>query len=240
MGNITKCLFLKGPKSIALEIAYGAGVTMSIVNFCLTQDRISIVTDTVGFLDGQPVALLGAKVAHGAVTPVACTARGLHAVGWSYLRFVETSTLDFDELLPLFAGHPPQGEEGQELCLFGFSRIAQSMRAARLMWRFGESSIEFFRPGVYVFPSHGNSASLPSTATDEQLFRIARAQWHSAAKNKSRDCVGGVCHLTSVTFRSASTRIYGLLPDYDYLAEKFGDPNAEAVAAWRYSSKEAL
>jgi hypothetical protein len=73
---------------------------------------------------------------------------------------------------------------------------------------------------------------MPSTVSEAQFIRLALAQWRVREQFMGSLCIGGVMHLTSVTTAGADQRIVGTYPDYAEHASEFGDPNAEAVAAF--------
>lgn len=216
---------------------------MSVVNISfLSKTEILILSDTMMYDGREPAGLMKTKVHSNHASTFAFGMRG-HVP--TIMQFVDNMSgwpdLDHaDEALSLALPSVPAGRFplGHEVFLAGWSDRAGGLAVVEFCVRpDGAYYRATTKPGATLLnPRVKNSMAVP--AVDQaRLIKLALAQ--VKLLDHAPFCIGGVMHLTRVTPDSASQWVCGLYPGYHEAAARFGDPNADEVAAFLSSERVA-
>lgn len=224
---------------------------MSVANILFADDRILVLSDTMVYNTGQPVALCESKTHIHPNGRFAMVTRGLCHVGDALKGWIAEQAGDLNEAEAAAATVLNLAAEVKatkrpnlcvELSLMGWSPWHGDLRVVqlRLMKNRPEWDVVVLDRGLHLNPDPGAPIPPPTRDPEGAMVKLALAQRAVLDKRGYRDmCVGGVMHLTTITEAGAEQRIAGLYPDYDTDAARFGDPNAAAVAAFREQARAA-
>lgn len=225
---------------------------MSVANILFLQDRILILTDTLTYQGGSPHGLCERKAVVASTGRFAMVTRGLCDVGDAAIDWIDERAGDlieaeaaaaefFDIAADVKASTNPT--VNLELTLTGWSPRHNDLRAVQLRIFKNRSGfdVQLLDRGLHLHPAPGSAKVPPPPRNHEAaMVKLALAQHAVMEKREFRDmCIGGVMHLTEVNRDGVAQRIVGLYPGYDGHAAQFGDPNADAVAAFRLSERAA-
>ena len=210
---------------------------MSVLNINFAPGRIDLLSDTLCYADGEPHSLCETKTHIPSSGQFSWTTRGLVRTGERFDELAgKCADADAASLAArVFAEMLTDDEvaNGFEITVAGWSDRLGTLAMQMVTKAPGEPvKAETFTEGVHLLPRPAKLPPMPSTVSEAQFIRLALAQWKVRDQFMGQLCIGGVMHLTTVTAAGADQRIVGLYPDYDQHAEAFGDPNAEAVAAF--------
>jgi hypothetical protein len=194
---------------------------MSVVNVIVGTTRAAIVTDTVSYLDKEPIRLR--RKAHAfREARFAISTRGACRIGDGFEALVEEAA-DFAEAVEWVVDAAPRMAEitrgdrrligaGFEVTLVGWTEDGPA--ASRITYRSKSDEVEVLtlQPGVYLAPSLGRLA-MPADLDDGQIVRIAHAQQAIVVRNGMLMCVGGDVELTEITAEAVTQRALAPYPD---------------------------
>lgn len=211
---------------------------MSVLNFRIRPDRIDLLTDTMQYLKGEPVALCETKARVAASGNFAWSTRGLVRLGNVVDDLIANCPAADDAALVarVFVeklADEVLGDSGVEVSIAGWSDQLAGLAVRIFKAQNGHPVTAMdFTSGVHLRPAPGNAPPLPEWVSQAQFRRLALAQWKMRDQFYGQLCIGGVMHQTTVTRDGASQQIVDLYPGYREDAARFGDPNAEAVTAF--------
>lgn len=219
---------------------------MTVINVSfLSEAEILIGSDTLQYCGGKPVALTASKVHTG--TGFALAQRGLadlcavligtvsDAAGFDAAHDTIRAVVeaDGDVIAEHAARHYPGFPAAHEAYLSGWSAAAGRMAVARIVVGLDGAAAETVtvQPGRTIVQPEPRPGLVVPAATRVQLLRLMEKQ-AELVRLSPGICIGGVMHITTVTRDGVWQEVAGVYPDYDQHAAMFGDPNAEAVAAF--------
>lgn len=223
---------------------------MSVLNISYQKDRVTFYTDTMSYdADGAAVGLTEPKAFISDNGSFMWAFRGPSA-----LRCFNESLAGADDVgdaARMFAALVT-GCDVPDLFKHGSIEATFAGESADglavLRFRVTEKTSTLPEPerlahGVYVFPRPSEGFTMPASAPDALMVRLALAQ-HKAQGVALRKagvglCIGGVLHRTSVTKDGAWQEVAALYPSYEQDAAIAGDPCADDVAAFLAGAKVA-
>lgn len=219
---------------------------MSICNLMVGADAVWLLSDTMTYEDGKPVALTQRKAEVAPNEAFIWSCRGSVGLGNILDECVATAQeIDEAERIATVAIERIPADLMElggrvEITIAGWSGLRGAMRVVRL-YRSAKDGFTatMFEPGVHLAPGASKLPAMPAVVSEAQFVKLALAQWKISERFGLAGCVGGVMHLSTVTCHGAEQRIVGLYPDYAQHAAEFGDPNAEEVARFLAAGRVA-
>lgn len=192
---------------------------MTVSNVLFEDDRIRLVSDTVGYIDRNPV-VFHRKIRVVRHARVVFMVRGRRVLA-DELEARSVAWPNFEQAVIGISTHLVQADEGlfqkgglAEISVAGWDH--DRPRFSRLMATLGADGVDMRRvdlsPGAYLAPSLG-SHPIPAAMTDEQLLKVSLLQQEISIRHGLNICIGGDIEIATIDAKHIGVRKLGEYPN---------------------------